>query len=260
MFDHPAGDAWRAALALWAIPEPIRAAATEDPFGFSAVLFEPDRQAAAAVSTARAREALPMGGTVLDVGCGGGAASFPLVPAAVTGVDPDPAMVALFERGAAQRSIARRAVLGAWPDVADVVALHDVVVSHHVVYNVAAIEDFLLALTARARHRVVLEVTRRHPQAELNKLWRALHGVARPQTPGVADLLAVLRALGIRAEATDAQRPAPRPAQPRDALVTAVRRRLCLPPSADAEVDRLLPVDHRVPPPLVTCVWWAGGG
>jgi SAM-dependent methyltransferase len=262
MSDHPAGVAWRAALALWAIPEPIRAAAPEDPFGFCAALFEPDRQAPAALSTTRARDALPVGGTVLDVGCGGGAAGLALVPpaAAVTGVDPDPGMVALFDRSCAQRAIAGRAVLGRWPDVADAVAPHDVVVSHHVVYNVAAIEDFLLALTARARHRVVLEVTRRHPQAELNELWRVLHGVVRPQTPGVEDLLAVLRDLGIDAEVSDAQRPAPQVAQPRDELVTEIRRRLCLPRDADGEIDRLLPADFRVPPPRVTCVWWAGRG
>jgi SAM-dependent methyltransferase len=257
-----AGDRWRDALRAWAIPEPIRAAAPEDPFGFCAALFEPDRQAPAALSTARAQEALSVGGTVLDVGCGGGAAGLALVPpaGAVTGVDPDPAMVALFDRGCAQRAIAGRAVLGRWPDVADAVVPHDVVVSHHVVYNVAAIEAFLLALTAHARHRVVLEVTRRHPQAELNELWWHFHRVRRPTAPGVSDLVAVLGGLDIEAQVEPAERPAPAVTQPREALVSFTRRRLCLPPSADDEVDRLLPADHRIPPPRVACVWWAGRG
>jgi SAM-dependent methyltransferase len=256
-----AGDRWRAALAAWAIPEPIRAAAVDDPFAIRPALFHPDALAPAAVSVTRAREALPAGGSVLDVGCGGGAASLALVPGAgsITGVDADPAMLATFEqlcreRLAPDRPAPGRAVLGRWPDVAEVVPAHDVVVCHHVVYNVAAIEDFLLALTARTRRRVVLEVTRHHPQAALDELWWHFHQVRRPTDPGVGDLIAVLRELGLDARVEEAERPAV--ARPREVLVDFARRRLCLPPSADAEVDRLLPADHCVPPAQVACVWW----
>src|SRR5206468_680590 len=49
-------------------------------------------------SVRRALEALPEGGSVLDVGAGAGAASLPLCPpaAAVTAVDQSPAMLAAF--------------------------------------------------------------------------------------------------------------------------------------------------------------------
>jgi SAM-dependent methyltransferase len=256
-----AGDRWRAALAAWAIPDAIRAGAVDDPFGMPPALFRPGLRAPPAASVVRAREALSPGGSVLDVGCGAGAASLSLVPTAgtITGVDTDPAMLALFEQVCRERSVPGAAVPGRWPEVSDVPA-HDVVVAHHLVYNVAAIEDFLLALTSHARHRVVLELTECHPQRALNDLWWHFHGVRRPETPGVDDLVAVLTELGLNAGVERDVRPDPPMTQPRDVLVDYARRRLCLPPAANAEVDRLLPADHRVPPPRVACVWWDGGG
>jgi SAM-dependent methyltransferase len=251
-----AGDRFRAALRPWAIPAPIRAAAAEDPFAFPPELFRAQLQTPAAVSTARARQALPVGGSVLDVGCGGGAASLSLVPpaAALTGVDAAPAMLGLFRGGCAARRVPGRAVSGRWPEVARAVPEHDVVVAHHVLYNVPDVEDFVLALTGHARRRVVLELTAQHPQAALNELWWHFHRVRRPATPGAADLVAVLREMGLDPGVEAGVRPAI--AQPRAALVSFARRRLCLPADAEAEVDRLLPAAHRVPPAEVVCVWW----
>jgi hypothetical protein len=105
---------------------------------------------------------------------------------------------------------------------------------------------------------VVVELTEQHPQAALNDLWWHFHGVRRPTAPGVDDLVAVLQELGVEARVEPAQRPSAAVAQPRDEVVRFARRRLCLPPSADAEVDRLLSADHRVPPPHGACVWWEG--
>ena len=158
--------------------------------------------------------------------------------------------------GSVERSITGLPVAGRWPDIAGQVKAHDVAVSHHVAYNVGEIEDFLLSLNARARRRVVLEVTPIHPQATLNNLWQHLHGLQRPQTPTADDLVAVLRELGLAPHGEPTRRPAPPTPQPRDLLVSFPRRRLCLDHTADSEIGRLLPADFSAPPPEVVCIWW----
>jgi precorrin-6B methylase 2 len=252
-----AGQRWRRSLAGWAIPEPVLAAAPDDPFGIPAELFHPRFQACAGLSTSVARDALGPGGSVLDVGCAGGAASVRLVPPAgsITGVDANLAMVQLFARVCRERSITGLPVAGRWPDIAGQVKPHDIAVSHHVAYNVGEIEDYLLSLNARARRRVVLEVTAIHPQATLNHLWQHLHGVQRPQTPTADDLVAVLRELGLAPHVEPTRRPVPPTPQPRDLLVSFTRRRLCLDHTADLEIDRLLPADFTAPPPEAVCIW-----
>src|SRR5919108_1642831 len=91
---------WRAQLEAWAIPEEILAAAPESPWGFPVALFRARAgRAGAASPTPSNREAtrwLPPGGSVLDVGAGGGAASLPLAGVAgrVVGGDEAPAMSA----------------------------------------------------------------------------------------------------------------------------------------------------------------------
>src|SRR2546430_2930411 len=72
---------WREDLAAWAIPQHILDAAPESPWHFPVELFARRADAAQSrmtASTLRALEALPMDGSVLDVGCGAGAASLPL--------------------------------------------------------------------------------------------------------------------------------------------------------------------------------------
>jgi hypothetical protein len=74
---------WAAALAAWAIPESILDAAPVSPWSLSPdVLRERTREFVDrdTPSRARALEALPPGGTVLDVGVGAGAGSLPLAP------------------------------------------------------------------------------------------------------------------------------------------------------------------------------------
>src|SRR5262249_36359587 len=71
--------------AAWAIPDEILARAPESPWGFPVDPFRARAErsadgAAASVSARRALEALPEGGSVLDVGSGAGAASLALVP------------------------------------------------------------------------------------------------------------------------------------------------------------------------------------
>src|SRR5205085_5395016 len=137
-----ANDNWRDALARWAIPPELVAGAAESPYFFDPRVFT----AAADEALARAedlpsdrvaRDALGDRGTVLDVGVGAGAASLRLSPAHVTGVDPNRAMLDAFAARADQRGIAHDDIEGVWPDAAPDAPVTDVVVCHHVVYNVA---------------------------------------------------------------------------------------------------------------------------
>src|SRR5664279_3212777 len=97
-----AKEAWASALAAWAIPEAILAAAPESPWGHAVEHFtqkadqmvhQPTR------SHERASEVLPIGGSVLDVGCGAGAGSLPLLDRAhqLIGVDASPDMLQAFQ-------------------------------------------------------------------------------------------------------------------------------------------------------------------
>ncbi|MDQ4070721.1 MAG: SAM-dependent methyltransferase, partial [Actinomycetota bacterium] len=70
------GDAWRRALDALAVPDDIRARAAEPEWTLEPQRFrwrpEEDARNAVRPSRRRALEALPEGGSVLDVGVGGG--------------------------------------------------------------------------------------------------------------------------------------------------------------------------------------------
>ena len=124
--------------------------------------------------------------SVLDVGCGGGRAAFGLTPPAtsVVGVDHQQAMLDVFTAAAEERHVTSRTVLGDWPDVADEAPSCDVVVCHHVLYNVQRIAPFLQALDAHAHRRVVIEMPVRHPLSHMADLWKHFWDLDRPQRPG----------------------------------------------------------------------------
>jgi len=204
----------------------------------------------------RAQEALPAGGSVLDVGCGGGTAALALVPPAgrLVGVDPSPELLAAFASAAEAVGVAHQEVLGAWPQAAAHVLPADLVICHHVVYNVPDLAAFASALAGRTRGRVVLELTDRHALAWTNRMWQHFHGLDRPTGPTADLAAAVLAEAGIAATLELFTRPA-RPV-PRDVLVAVTRRRLCLPAGRDAEVDKALSSE---PPPSarsLACLWW----
>ena len=255
---------WREDLDSWAIPPEILAAVPESPWGFPAGLFGraaeealTARAAEPTPSRRRALEALPEGGSVLDVGAGGGAASLPLCPpgAAVTAVDQSAQMLAAFAELARRQGIDHSEVEGLWPDVADQIGPADVVVCHHVLYNVGDLVPFVTALTEHARRRVVVEITASHPQALLNPLWEHFHGVARPTRPTAEDAAAVLHDLGLDVDVEPFDAPPRWTDHEHDDLVAFTRRRLCLPPERDPEVAGLLPPIK--PRPHVT-LWWPG--
>jgi SAM-dependent methyltransferase len=261
---------WREELDSWAIPPEILAAAPETPWGCPPGLFARAADEALAARDAqagggagptpsmrRALEALPDGGSVLDIGAGGGAASLPLCPpaAAVTAVDQSPGMLAAFAELAERQGIDHTEVEGLWPDVAGEVGPADVVVCHHVLYNVGDLVPFVVALTRHARHRVVVEITAVHPQATLNPLWEHFHGVARPTRPTAEDAAAVLSDLGLDVGVEEIGAPPRWTSGHREEQVAFARRRLCLPAERDAEVAAVL--EPPGPRRQVT-LWWPG--
>ncbi len=195
------------------------------------------------------------GGSVLDVGCGGGVATFALVTAAThaTGVDQQQDMLDAYAREATARGLPHRTVLGRWPDVAVDAGVVDVVVCHHVLHNVVDLPPFLRALTAAARKGVVVEMLARHPMAWLDPLWHRFHDLRRPPSVTVDDAVAVLGELGIAPAVARWERAtAPR----QDA--SWVARRLCLPPERVPEVAAAL--DELPPRPrFAATLTWPGG-
>ena len=147
-------------LAEWAIPKSILDQAPEDPWIHPPVMFQIPTEISDSVSHQRAREAVPVGGTILDVGCGGGIAAFALTPPAThaIGVDHQSEMLWMFSENARDRGVSAEVFEGFWPAVSGEIPVADVAVAHHVVYNVPNIEDFLIAMNEHATRRAVLHV------------------------------------------------------------------------------------------------------
>jgi SAM-dependent methyltransferase len=263
-------DHWREQLEGWAIPEEIRARAPEDPWGFPVELFaaKADAPPADSPSRIRALEVLSAGGSVLDVGCGPGAASLALVPpaATLTGVDPLKESLREFEARASLRGVSFEAVPGSWPGAAPSVEAAEVVVCHHVLYNVPDLGPFVDALTGHANRRVVVELTERHPSAWTADLWRRFHGLPRPSGPTADECARALHELGVDAFFEVFDEPAARWGfRRKEDAVAMVRRRLCLPRERDTEVEeaignRIQEVDgfwrFGRPPRRLATLWW----
>lgn len=252
---------WAAMLARWAIPDELRTAVRESPYFFDARVFT--QAADEALARARdspsdevAREALPPDGSVLDVGCGAGAASLRLRPRRLTGVDADRALLDAFSRRAADLGLDADAVEGTWPEAAGRCAPADVVVCHHVVYNVPDLAAFARALDDHAGGRVVLELTAAHSAGWMAPYWLALHGLAQPDRPTADDVVEVLRELGLQVHARRWRRAYRMLGEHEPDAVARIARRLCLPPARHEEL-RLLLEEH--PPPVerdVVTLWW----
>lgn len=255
-------DRWREGLRLTAVPRAIldNAPEPEPMLGPERFRWKPEEDTAQPVrpSRRRALEALPDGGTVLDVGVGGGASSLGLVPKAglIVGVDPIGGMLESFAASAHDAGVQVRTVLGRWPDVAGEVGPADVAVCHHALYRVVELENFISALTERACHRVVVELSAHSPLAALNPLWELIHGIARPDWLVADEAQAVLVAMGLVVEREDIVLPL-RVQEVTPELVAFSRRRLHVGPEHDAEIEDFLrnrePQEHRV-----AALWWPG--
>jgi SAM-dependent methyltransferase len=264
-------DAWTQALGAWAIPEDILAMAPESPWQVPPEWFA--RRADLQIerregrSIARAEEALGAGGSVLDVGAGAGASSLPLRGLTeLTAVDTQPKMLEELGMRAQRRGLRTTTILGRWPDVAPRTPLADVVVCHHVLYNVADIVPFVQELDDHARRRVVVEITAAHPISWLNPLWLHFHQLQRPERPTWQDAVAVLQAIGLDPGVERGRRTAAQPSvESFEALVRMTRIRLCLEASREDEVAvelrraGVLPEEPRtwtLGSPEIVTLWW----
>jgi SAM-dependent methyltransferase len=228
---------WRELLEARQIPAEIRQAAPQDPNRHIPERFLPPQVPEDTPSRRAAMQLLgPAGGTVLDVGCGAGAAGLALVPrvAHLTGVDPADDMLRAFDQACAQRGVAHRCVHGPWPKVAAEAGLADVVVSHHVGYNTSELGPFVAALGAAARRGVVVELHAVHPGGWLDPLWARFHGLHRPPPATADDALAVFAEIGLQPQVQRWTRPGT-PRAPGQEVDFALRR-LCLPEERRAEV------------------------
>jgi len=252
-----AAEQWKIDLASWAIPKEILDQAVEKPWIHPPALFEIPEVIKDSLSHQRSREAMPEGGSVLDIGCGGGIASYAITPPAghVIGVDEQQAMLDLYKANAEKFSVTSETVLGQWPAVADVTPVADVVTVFHVAYNVGEIVPFLAALNSHARKRVVIEVPILHPMSNMNEGWKHFWDLTRPTVPAAADLITVLAEMGIRAniEFFESEILLDKKV---DGANGFIRRRLCLPEERQAEVDTFI-AEHPMPERRkLAVIWW----
>ena len=264
------GIRWKEQLAMWAIPDRILARAEVPPWSHDPAAFAVDDTLSDGPIHELAREMLPVeGGSVLDVGCGGGRSSIPLVPraASITAIDESPAMLERFAQAAREVGVHHTEILGRFPDVVHAAEMSgqplspsDVVVCHHVLFNVAELEPFVVALTAMARLGVVVVIPRRHPLTPWNPAWKHFWNIDRPTGPTSDDAVAVVRALGFDPEVFINEKPAlSRRAEDPRLLAASALRRLCLPAERSAEVERWLAEN---PPEFmreVVVIRWPGG-
>ncbi len=256
---------WQEALAGWAIPSEILDQAPENPWVHPPALFKVDNDAVLAMtpSVRVAIEALRASesgkGSVLDVGCGGGGSAMPLAEFATEflAVDEQAAMLTNFAEAAKQRGVRCRTFEGKWLEIAETVTPADVVVCHHVLYNVSEIAPFIRALTNHARSRVVVEVPDSHPTSPFNALWQHFWNLERPSHPTGQDLVEVLAELGIDASVERFRRPTRKARLDAPEYIAFVRRRLCLPAERDAEISEVL-ANRDLNNHEVLTLWWPG--
>lgn len=252
-----AAERWKADLALWAIPKEILDQAVEKPWIHPPALFEIPEVIKDSLSHQRSREAMPKGGSVLDIGCGGGIATFAITPPAghVIGVDEQQAMLDLYKANAEKFSVTSETVLGQWPAVADVTPVADVVTVHHVVFNVGDIVPFLAELNSHARKRVVIEAPVVHPMTNMSDGWKHFWNLIRPTVPHAKDLLTILEEMGIKAniEYFESEILLDKKV---DGANGFIRRRLCLPEERQSEIDAFLEANPRPDRRQLAVIWW----
>ena len=122
-------------------------------------------------------------------------------------------------------------------------------------------------LLGSADRLLVLELTGRHPLSILNGLWMRFHGLTRPTRPTVDDAVAVLSEAGLCPSREDWTAPSLGRISfgERSQLIAWVRRRLCLRPERDPEIDVALSDlvveddgSFGLPRDSVVTLWWDG--
>jgi SAM-dependent methyltransferase len=263
---------WAAELEAWALPRELLDAVPDSPYAWPVELWRRmQREERPTVTLRIVEELLAEDGTLLDVGAGTGRASLPAAAAghALTAVEPSPDMAAGLRSEAERLGVPVVVIEEPWPEAAPLVATHDVVMSANVVYGVPRLAPFLEALHARARRGVVVELSPRHPRSGLAPYFLALHGLERPEGPGVELFLEVLGdTLGVEPFVEVWSRPGILSFDDRQELLDLYRRRLVLPAERTGELAELLEPEIREEggrltigdPERPSCtVWWRVG-
>lgn len=253
-----AAQRWAESLSAWQIPAAILAAAPESPWIHPPELFTVTGHVPDSPSHERAREVAPA--SVLDVGCGGGRATVALIPPVTKaiGVDQQPLMLDRFAAAVAAAGASPETILGEWLQVAPRAPRADVVVCHHVAYNVAELVPFAKALTEHAKRRVVLELPLHHPLTNLSAAWRHFWDLERPTSPTAQDALAVLNEAGLAARLQLWQDDsfAGRAQLTPEERARFTRIRLCLPPEREPELLTFLERSGPEPAREQATIWW----
>ena len=252
-----AAKVWREKLEAWAIPKEIIDQAETSPWIHPPAIFQIPENIQQSPSHDKALEVMPANGSVLDIGCGGGIGAFALTGkiSRAIGVDHQQEMLDMFKENADQRNISSSLHLGFWPAVENEVEAADVVVVHHVLYNVQDVIPFVKALDSHAKKRVVIEIPQTHPLTTMNAAWKHFWNLDRPTDPTPQDLMAVLTEMGIDAH-LQLWEGEMRMEQETPEAMNDRRIRLCLPSSKLDEVTNFFKT-HQFPKsrPLAT-IWW----
>jgi hypothetical protein len=164
-------------------------------------------------------------------------------------------MLTIFTENAKRFGCEAQVIEGFWPAVADRTPNAEVVVSHHVAFNVPEIEDFIIALNVKAKNRVVIEIPQQHPLSNLSELWKHFWKLERPTEP-TADLLnEIVSELGFKSqiENWDGQM---RGEIDLDQAAEFNRIRLCLPKSKFREVRDFMENNPPKKARKLATIWW----
>jgi len=138
---------------------------------------------------------------IVDVGGGGGRLSLPLALGCreLVNVDPSAAMLAAFEANARRAGVTNaRAIQAGWPTANP--PRGTVALVNHVTYLTREIVPFLEALEAAASRLVLLTVGDPPPPSWNRELFGLVYGEPEEIVPGHAELVDVLRELGVEPE------------------------------------------------------------
>lgn len=160
--------------------------------------------------------------TVLDIGAGAGRYAVPLSGhvARVVAVEPSPAMRSQLAQAAAEAGARNIDIVALeWPAAhGEQVPACDVSLAANVLYGVADVAGFLLAMEAHTRRSCAVITSDRAPSTPLADVWRAVHGEVFEPLPALPELLAVLAAMGRRFDVRSFPRQAPEERPLEDAL------------------------------------------
>lgn len=262
---------WREQLEAWALPDDLLATAEDDPYGWPQALWKRRSEGAGVVETPTTEvvaRLLGERGTLVDIGAGRGRVSlrFGVAGHLLVAVEPDPGMAAGLAEDAAAAGVAVQIIQERWPEAAEDVPPAAVVMSAHVVYDVADIGPFLSAMDRAAIAGVVVEMSDTHPWSDLAPLYRQIHGLERPDGPSVDDLAEVVReVLGIEPTVARWSRPGQLWFESWDEICDFYGRRLVVPRAERPGLrsllaERVVDLDGRLvvgenERRLVT-IWW----